>query len=85
MEEILGEHVTHFVIICVGEKFTTAVESCRSLIPAKTETESKQPIGEAAVNDINSVFYHDVRFIFLGYHACFEETKPRLHGKNNKR
>lgn len=75
MEEIFGEYVIYFVIICVGEKFIIVVESCCFFILVKIKIEFKQLIGEVVVNDINSVFYYDVCFIFFGYYVCFEEIK----------
>ena len=72
MEEVLGKHVAHFLTLCICEKLTEPIESCRSLVPTKTETESKQPLGEATEDDVDGVFYHNVAFVFLGYHSCLQ-------------
>lgn len=76
MEEVLGKHVAHFIIFCICEKFTEPIESCCSYVPAETETESKQPVGEATVNYVYGVFYHNVALFFLDTIPASSKPKP---------
>lgn len=45
---------------------THTTEGIAPFSDAEAETETVQPIGEPTVYDVNSIFNHNVDFIFLG-------------------
>lgn len=45
---------------------TYSTKSIGSLFQTETESKSIQPIGKAAIYDVDSIFNHNIDFVFLG-------------------